>query len=174
VDDKAITGDPKYYFHIAVVLFTSFIGSAIALLLLNAESVQAWLNAFLGHGRAFFPQLYFWGCAGATIKCSVFLANDKDLNEREATKPATEKRDIMYPDPIDVLLYAQRIISSGFLAIFAALIVTTGLSYFEVPIVHASGKRQIFFIVMSVLVGLFEAKFLTSLDKLSRRLFTHT
>lgn len=174
MDDKAITGDPKFYFYIMALIFVSFICSGVILWLLNAEFVRAWLKVIFGNERSFFVQLYFWGCAGATINCSIFVANDKDLNEREASKPPTEKRDIRYPDPIDVWLYAQRILSSGFLAIFAALVVTTGLSYFDAPIAQGSGKHQIFFIVMSMLIGLFENRFLTSLNRLSRRLFRHT
>ncbi len=171
-DEKdALTGDPNLYSTIAGILTIAFIVNAMLLLLLNINGIVVYLDELMGEKRSFFIQLFFWGTSGATISASVFMANDKDINELERKKDTPDFAELRYPNKIDVWLYLQRIISSGFLAIFGSAILFSGLGYFDVSIEKITAKHQVFLIVFCFLIGLYENKFLGSLEKLSTNLF---
>ena len=78
---------------------------------------------------------------------------------------------LRYPNRIDVFLYIQRIISSGFLALFGAAILFAGLGYFDVSIDHITSKHKIILIVFCFIIGLYENSFLGSIEKMSKKLF---
>ena len=164
------SGDPGNYRKIVLLLFTSFAANAAMLFLLNLNSVETWLREQLG-AAAGFVQLFFWGAVGATIACSIFVANDKEVNELEALKEDPDPDVLRYPDSVDVMLYGQRIVSSGFLGVFAAVMLLTGLKYFDAPTELAGQKQELFFVVLAMLIGLYEGRFLTSLNNLSKRVF---
>lgn len=166
-----LRGDAGNYKAIAYVLMVSFLINGIALVGLNLDSVVGWLHTLMGPVKTFMIQLFFWGAAGATIAGSRFLANDKQQNIDEGLKEVPDPSEIQYPDKIDVWLYAQRILSSGFLAIFGAAILFAGLGYFEISIDQLTAKHKVFLIVFAVVIGLYENRFLVSLDRMSRNLF---
>lgn len=166
-----LDGDEKYYFHLSVLLTIAFILIGLALVLLNLQFVQAELVRHLGKNKAYFPQLFFWGCAGATIASSIFMANDKERNEIERLKDKVDASELRYPNTIDVFLYAQRIISSGFLALLGAVLLLAGLSYFDLSINTATTKHHLFFIIVCFMIGLYENRFLDSLQRFSIRVF---
>jgi hypothetical protein len=170
---KALTPNANLYYAICGILFAFFLVDGAALLVLNSISGAAWVAGLVGSNRAYFVHLFFWGCTGATITSSVFVARDKDLNETEAAKE-DGKGDVRYPNWIDVWMYAQRILSSGFLAVFAAALVLAGLGYFDAPLDNATTKHKMFFVVLAMLIGLYENRFLVSMEQLSLRLFKKT
>lgn len=165
------TEDPNLYKPIAIIITLAFVLSGTCLFALNTNWLGGILNSWMGEWRAFMVQLFFWGMTGATIATSMFLANDKELNVNESKKESPDKNILQYPDKIDVWLYGQRIISSGFLAVFGAALLFSGLGYFDVSIDQITSKNRVFLVVFAVIIGLFENKFLGSIDKLSRRIF---
>jgi hypothetical protein len=170
IKDK-LTGDPNLYKAISLILTAAFILNAIVLLTLNISSIEAWFDQLMGERRSFFIQLFFWGTTGATIAGSVFMANDKEINELERVKDRPDPTTLRYPNEIDVWLYVQRILSSGFLALFGAAFLFAGLGYFDVSIDSLTAKHRVFLIVFCFLIGLFENRFLETLNTLSKRLF---
>lgn len=174
ITDNTLTGSPRYYRNVTFLLFGSFLVNGIALLVLNVQAVEVWISELFGVNRGYFVQLFFWGCAGATIASSVFLANDKEINELEALKERPDPKVLRYPNIVDVWLYLQRILSSGFLAVFGAAILIAGLGYFDAPYKNLTGKHRLFFVIFSLLIGLFENRFLASLEQLSKRMFKKT
>ena len=171
MSNDLLTGDPKYYKHISMVLFSSFILNAILLFVLNINYVNAWFTDLMGPITAFIVQLFFWGAAGATIAGSVFMASDKDLNEVERIKESPDPAVLRYPNLVDLWLYLQRIISSGFMAVFGSAILFAGLGYFDISIETITSKHRVFLIVFCFLIGLFENRFLTSINQLAKRVF---
>lgn len=168
---NVLDGDPRYYKYIAVLLAVCFAINGIALLLLNTPAVGAWLSTAVGSGKAHFVHLFFWGASGAVIACSLFMANDKEINEVEALKEKPNPTVLRFPNEVDVWLYLLRIVSSGFLAVVAAVITVVGLGYFDAQVDLVAAKHKLFFVLLSVLVGLFEKRFLASLSRFSERMF---
>jgi hypothetical protein len=162
---------PKYYVVISIILLFAFVLFGALLIASNCNPVSAWLINYFGAKKAFLIQLYFWGGAGATIATSVYLARDKERNELEAAKEKPDPKELMYPNLADTLLYVQRILSSGFLALFGACLLFAGLGYFDVSVSVMTSKHKVFFIVFSFLIGLFENRFLSSLESLSKKMF---
>lgn len=165
-----LAGDPKHYRTIAWLLTAAFGANAFVILLLNLKQVEAWLTDALGSQRAFILQLYFWATLGATIACSIFLKYDKDINEVERDKGSPDPTVLRYPNEIDVWLYAQRILTSGFLGVVGAALFLAGLWYFDVPIAELTSKHRLFLVIVSFVIGVYQSNFLTALSSVSRRL----
>ena len=115
-------------------------------------------------------QLYFWSALGATIACSLFMKQDKEINELESIKDEPDPTILRYPDPIDVVLYVQRIMTSGFFGVIGATILFAGLGYFDVSADILNFKQKVFFIVFCFLIGMYQGDFITFLNNLSKRL----
>jgi len=167
-----LTGDVSLYRLIAIILTVIFLVNGLALLALNVDSIESGLNDKMGSVRAFMIQLFFWGTSGATIAASLFMANDKQQNINARLTANPDPLELQYPDKIDVWLYVQRIVSSGFLAVFGAAILFAGLGYFDVSIEALTAKHRIFLVVFGFTIGLYENRFLRSLDKMSKTLFS--
>lgn len=97
-------GDIKYYNYIAWVLFACFAINSFALIALNVTFIEILLANIFGATKAFILQLYFWGALGATIACSMFLADDKEINELESVKNKSDPEVLRYPDFVDLLI----------------------------------------------------------------------
>lgn len=166
-----LAGNSRLYSTIAIILTLSFIVNALLILLLNIEPITIFLDQRLGEQRAFFMQLFIWGTSGATIAGSAFMAKDKDINEVELTKKHPDPAQLRYPNIIDVWLYVQHILSGGFLALAGTAIILAGLGYFDAPVESMTTKHKLFLVIFCFLVGLYEKKFLASLENLSKRLF---
>lgn len=138
---------------------------------LNANPIVKTLAPFFNETKLFLIQLFFWSALGATIACSLFLAQDKEINEKEACKKHPSPDVLRYPTNVDVHLYAQRILTSGFLGLVGAFIILAGLGYFEVPIDSINEKHKIFLIITAFVVGLHQKNFLATLTSLCKKIF---
>ena len=168
---KQTLGDQKYYVHISYLLLAAFLLNGAAIFALNITDVFAWLASLIGAKKAVVTQLFFWAALGATIASSIFMKHDKDDNELESLKDKPDLAILRYPDAIDVGLYVQRILTSGFLGVFGAAILFAGLGYFDVSTDALTTKHKLFLIVFSFLIGLYQSNFLTALNEMSKRFF---
>jgi hypothetical protein len=160
-----LTGDPRYYKHISVLIMLVLLGTSVILLFLNSSFGQTILLKYLGTRTAFCFQLFFWGALGAAIASSLFLAEDKKQNELELVKASPDPSLLSYPNEIDVHLYCHRIVTSACLAVVGAFFLYAGLTYFDVPADLPNPKHQAFFILFAVLIGLYQANFVAFLHK---------
>lgn len=165
-----VDGKPEYYKGIIIVIFLSFATNIGALIAFNVDLTEPWLIQILGRNEAFIFELFFWGALGATISSSLFLSEDKEINELEALKDNPDPAVLRYPDAIDVCLYVQRILTSGLLAVISAVILFAGLGYFEVDINNIATKQQMLFIITAFLVGMYQGNFIVFLSKLSKKM----
>jgi len=163
-------GDIKYYKHISIILFISLALNGIIIFILNLHDVLGYFTKLIGEKKTFVLQLYFWAALGATIACSLFMKQDKEINELESIKDQPDPTILCYPDSIDVALYIQRIITSGFFGVIGAAILFAGLGYFDVSAVTLNTKQKVFFIVFCFLIGMYQSDFITYLSNLSKRL----
>lgn len=167
-------GDIKYYKHISVLIFCSFLLNGLCILFLNNQWCTIVLTDLFSKQKAFIIQLFFWSALGATVACSIFLAEDKELNEMEACKESPRLNILRYPDLIDIHLYAQRIITSGFLGLIGSFLLFAGLGYFDVPIDNLNLKHKVFLVLTSFIVGLYQKNFLSSLASFCKKMFEKT
>jgi hypothetical protein len=163
-------GDIKYYKYITALVMISFIANIAILLILNITTVTQYLDSLFGIKKTFVMQLFFWSALGATIACSLFMSEDKEINEVERVKNNPDPKVLRYPDVIDVSLYLQRIITSGVLGVIGALMLFAGLIFFEAQIEVLSIKHKMFFIVFCFLIGMYQRNFITYLGKMFRRI----
>ena len=163
-------GDIKYYKHITALVMISFAVNIAILLFLNITNVSQYLETLLGIKKTFIVQLFFWSALGATIACSLFMSEDKEINEVECARDKPDPKILRYPDVIDVLLYLQRIITSGILGVIWALILLSGLVFFEAPIEVLSVKHKIFFILFCFLIGMYQRTFIEYLGKMFKKI----
>ena len=163
-------GDIKYYKHISIIVFISLVLNGIIIFILNLHSTLEYFTKLFGAKKAFVLQLYFWSALGATIACSLFMKQDKEINELESIKDEPDPTILRYPDPIDVVLYVQRIMTSGFFGVIGATILFAGLGYFDVSADILNFKQKVFFIVFCFLIGMYQGDFITFLNNLSKRL----
>lgn len=163
-------GDIKYYKHISTIIIISFAVNITILLILNTPNVSSGFEALFGVKKSFVIQLYFWSALGATISCSLFLSEDKEMNEVESVKDKPDPKVLRYPDIIDVTLYIQRIITSGILGVIGALLLFSGLIFFEANIETLSIKHRMFFIIFCFLIGMYQRNFLEYLGGMFRKI----
>lgn len=159
--------DLTKYKIISRIILSSFIICFLIILCLNVNYIEGWITSVLGQISSEVFKQFFYGMLGGTIACSLFLTHDKETNEVESLKPDPDPQVLRMPDSIDIKLYVQRIITSGVLAVLGTLIIIAGFSYLEVD--YSNGfilKHKLFFIISSVLIGLFQVKFLGNLEKL--------
>ncbi len=160
------------YKKILAILFISFPICIIAIVILQLHLVEEWIQYEFGQiGYQLFNQ-FFLGALGGTIAGSLFLKKDKEINEKEYLKAKSDPTILRLPDEVDKQLYIQRIITSGILTILGTLLIIAGFSYLEVD--YKNGfliKQKIFFSVTSMLIGLYQFKFLGSIEKISDNLF---
>lgn len=167
-------GDKKYYKYISALIFFAFVVNALCLIALNSVPCVAMLSDILSIQKILIVELFFWSALGATVSCSLFLAEDKEINELEACKEKPDPRVLRYPDALDVQLYAQRIVTSGVLGLIGAFLLFAGLGYFDIPIDDLKPKHKVFLVLTSFLVGLYQKNFLTSLASLSKKILDKT
>ncbi len=163
-------GDIKYYKYITALLIIAFIMEIILLLLFNIENVSQYLESLYGIKKTFVIQLFFWSALGATIACSLFMSEDKEINEVERAKGKPDPVVLRYPDIIDVFLYLQRIITSGVLGVIGALMLFAGLVFFEANIDVLSVKHKTFFIIFCFLIGMYQRNFIAYLSKMFKKI----
>jgi hypothetical protein len=168
---KPSPGDPKYYGHITYLLLVALAVNGALIFVLNTNIASAWLGSLLGPKKAFVTQLFFWAALAGTIASSLFMKHDKDINELESLKDEPDPTVLRYPDIIDVGLYLQRILTSGFLGIVGAAILFAGLGYFDVSSDTLTTKHKLFLVIFSFLIGLYQSNFLTALGEMSKRIF---
>ena len=163
-------GDIKYYKYITALLIISFVLNMAILLTLNIPSVSKYLVEIFGIKKTFVIELFFWSALGATIACSLFLSEDKEMNEVESAKEKPDPMILRYPDSIDVCLYIQRIIASGILGIIGALMLFAGLVFFEARIDELSIQHRMFIIIFCFLIGMYQRSFITYLGNMFRKI----
>lgn len=164
--------DLTEYKKISKIIFISFFICLIGLLVLNSNYAETWIDKQFGQISSELFKQFFYGCLGGTIACSLFLKNDKEVNEVESLKSNPDPLILRLPDSVDKRLYIQRMITSGILAVLGTLIIIAGFSYLEVD--YTNGfifKQKVFFVISSILIGLFQFKFLGSLEKLFDSIF---
>lgn len=169
-----IKGDINNYKTISYILFAFFFLNSLIIFLLNTICLSTSLQELMGENKALLIQLFFWAALGATIACSLFMSRDKEKNELERVKKEPDPEKLMYPDIIDVYLYIQRIISSGILGIFGAILCFAGFGYFEISIDNLSIKHALFLIIICFLIGMYQPKFLDYISSLAKRFFHKT
>jgi hypothetical protein len=165
-----IEGKPENYSKIIWLILISFMLNCLIITLFNINKTESYFIALLGRSEKFIIELFFWGALGATISSSLFLAQDKEINEIEKLKETPDPKILRFPDSFDVWMYGQRIVTSGILAIISAIILTAGLGYFEVELNAVTTKQKMLFIITSFLVGMYQGKFVDFLNGLSKRL----
>ncbi len=163
-------GDIKYYKHITGLIITSFIINLIVICLFNILPIAQFFSEYISEKKLFVIQLFFWSALGATIACSLFLSEDKEMNELESLKETPDPLALRYPDSIDVFLYFQRIITSGILGIIGALILFAGLGFFDAQIETLSLKHKLFFIIYCFLIGMYQRNFITYLSNMFKKM----
>lgn len=163
IDDR-LCGSPKYYRHISFLILVALVGAGAMLLWLNTISGRSLMQAYLGNNVSFGLQLFLWGALGGSIASSLYMAWDKEENELESVKDRPDPSCLRYPNEIDVHLYGHRIMTSACLAVVGGLFLYAGLNYFDVP-ATLNPKHRAFFIIFSFLIGLYQGKFLTFLNR---------
>lgn len=167
-----LVGDPSYYRQITALITLSFIFNGLLLLGLNTVVISGWLLTLFGPLKAFVIQLFFWAALGATVAASIFMNQDKEVNELERLKGTPDLAVLRFPNAIDVWLYGQRILTSGFLGVIGASLFVAGLWYFDVPISDLTPKHQLFLAIVSFTVGLYQTDFLSALKGFWKKLLT--
>ncbi len=170
-ENDPLKGHPKYYRTIVILLSAAFILEALFLLFINLRPIESALEYYFGKKMGFLVQLFFWAALGATIASSIFLGKDKELNELEREKAKPNPEILRYPNEIDVWLYGQRILTSGFLGIIGAGLFIVGLWYFDLTLDEFGSKHKLFLAIVSFIVGLYQGNFLVALNSLSKKLF---
>jgi len=164
-------GDIKYYSHISIVLFLSFLLNVAVIVLLNINYFAGHLARAMSFQKVFLVELFFWAALGATVACSLFVADDKEANELEACKKKPDPKVLRYPDAVNVQLYIQRIITSGILGVIGAFFLFAGFGYFDIQSDVLTRKHRISLVLTCFIIGLYQRNFLTTLAKWSRKLF---
>lgn len=164
--------DLSQYKKITYLLFICFMLCFAAIIVLNMDKVSnCIIKNFSELGIELLKQ-FFYGSLGATIACSIFLAKDKDENEEEFLKGIPDKTKYRMPDEIDRMLYIQRIISSGVLAVAGTILIIIGYGYLEVDFENGYTLRQkLLFAVSSFLIGIYQSKFLVKIEGVFENLF---
>lgn len=171
MDDKYL----KEYKNIINLLVVSFVANIIFILILNISFIQSYFTCLFDDLGFELIKQYFYGSIGATIACTLFLAEDKEINEVESLNEKPDPKILRLPDFIDRRFYALRIITSGLLAIVGTIILITGFSYLEIE--YKNGfliKHKLLFALASVLIGLYQFKFLNRLEKVFNKIFKGT
>lgn len=171
---KLITMKPdlKEYKKISTIIFLSFFINMVFILVLNYSRFENVIVMNFGRISAEIIRQFFYGAIGATISCSIFLKKDKEMNELESLKDNPDPTILRLPDIIDKRLYIQRIITSGILAILGTLLILAGYSYLEVDFsTDFTFKHKLFFAISSLLIGIYQSKFLNSVEKIFEGLF---
>ncbi|MFC4219315.1 hypothetical protein [Flagellimonas marina] len=164
--------DLSVYKKIINVLFGSFIVCLGGLIIIQTNNIECWLKIEFGQIGFQLLNQFLYGALGGTIAGSLFLKKDKEINEIESLKPKPNPTILRLPDEVDKSLYIHRIITSGVLAVLGTLLIITGFGYLEVEYKDGFVLRQeIFFIITSVLIGLYQIKFLGRIEKLFESFF---
>lgn len=164
-------GDPKNYTGIAVVLFSAFVISIMAIAAMNVNYIETWLSGNFGQRKTFVLQLFFWASLGATIASYKFFADDKDINELESVKQPPDPAKLRWPNGYDVTLYAMRILFSGIQGVIGGVIIYAGLGFFNADTATWGTKQKALFVVFGFLIGIYQNDFLSFLAGLKTRLF---
>jgi len=162
--------EARYYTGIVIVLFTSFIITGTALLLLYVKAFKNAIGQVFDARALLAIELYFWAALGATVASYKFFANDKDANEIESIKKRPSPKILRYPNSLDVVLYVQRVLFRGVLGVIGGIIMMAGLGYFDVQLSAISDKQRMFFIVFAFLIGVYQNEFLAFLTALNKKI----
>ena len=148
-------GKKENYIKISWIIVLAIALSGICLLVLNLRYVDNFLDLYFGDLPFEMIKQFFWGVIGASISCSLFLSQDKEMNEIESLKDSPNFQILRYPTKEDIHLYVQRLLTSGILAVIGVLVILTGFGYLDVGISEVGAKHKIIFVLSSVLIGLF-------------------
>jgi hypothetical protein len=169
-DNGMLPSGVHYYKYVAIVLFAAFLLEGAVLLILHVKPVQVALGEVFDPRALLMIELYFWAALGATVASYKFFADDREVNEVESLKRRPNREILRYPNSLDVVLYAQRILFNGVLGVIGGLIVMAGLGYFDVQLSAISEKQRMFFIVFAFLIGVYQNDFLAFLMDLNRKI----
>jgi hypothetical protein len=92
------------------------------------------------------------------------------MNEVESLKRMPNPEVLRYPNSLDVVLYAQRILFNGVLGVVGGAIVMAGLGYFDVQVSAITEKQRMFFVVFAFLIGVYQNDFLAFLMDLNKKI----
>jgi magnesium-transporting ATPase (P-type) len=161
-----MTIDLTEYKNISRILFLSMGLNVIIVISLHYLPFDNFLSENFGYVVRLAIEQFFYGSLAATIACSIFLSKDKEINELEAIKPNPDPKELRLPDIIDKRLYIQRILSSGFLSVFGMFIILFVFNYLDVNTKSDfSFKQQLLIGIFSFMVGLYQSKFLSNIEK---------
>ena len=154
----------KNYITISWIIFVSLFVCGSAIVILNLQTIDQFFDLYFGDLKSEILKQFFFGSIGATIACSIFFNEDKELNEMESLKEKPDLSILRYPTKEDVHLYVQRIISSGILGCVGILVLLAGFGYLEIDNEKLNVKHKILFALTSFLIGLFQSKFYEKLQ----------
>jgi len=158
--------DLTEYKNISRILFWSMGLNTSFVLALHFNPIDNYLSINFGSIVRLCIEQFFYGSLAATIACSVFLSKDKEINELEALKEIPDPKELRLPDILDKRLYIQRILSSGFLAIFGMFIILFAFNYLDVNTnTEFNFKQKLLIGIFSFMIGLFQSKFLSNIEK---------
>ena len=163
-------GNFEQYKKIAIRLNILFAFCLILLLVLHIKPVTVYLIEIFGDRGQTLIKSYFFGNLGALISCSIFLARDKDFNKQIFLKDKNSIK-IELPDSVDNTMYVQRVITSGILAVLGVTIMFAGLSYLDVQFTSKIDKQKYLAIILSIIIGLYQGKFLKYIDSIFNNIF---
>ncbi len=163
--------DLKIYKRISKLIMISFILNSIILIVCNLKDVDYFLLEYMNNIKLEIMKQFFFGALGATIACSLFLKEDKEINELEEIEDKPDPKILRFPDSVDIQFYIHRILTSGILAVLGSLIILGGFSYLEVDYHHLTIRHKILFAISSLLIGIYQGKFLTHLTGIFDRFF---
>lgn len=159
--------DLKEYRHISRILFWSIGLNIFIVLALHYHPFDDFITQDFGFITRLAIEQFFYGALAATIACSIFLSKDKEINELENVKSKPDPKELRLPDIIDKRLYIQRILSSGLLAVFGMFIILLVFNYLEITTTKDfTFKQKLLIGVFSFMVGLYQSKFLSYIEKL--------
>ncbi|HEY5462625.1 MAG TPA: hypothetical protein VIJ95_05155 [Hanamia sp.] len=164
--------DLAEYKKISKVLFWSMGLNAAFLLALHFEPIDNYLSVNFGYIVRLCVEQFFYGSLAATIASSLFLSKDKEINELEAVESKPDPKVFRLPDIVDRNLYIQRIISSGFLAVFGMFVLLFTFNYLDVNLnPEFTFKQKLLIGIFSFMIGLYQSKFLSNIEKLFETLY---
>ena len=158
--------DLTEYKNISKILFWSMGLNVAIVILLHFHLIDEYIIQNFGYILRLSIEQFFYGALAATIACSIFLNKDKETNELEALKSNPDPKELRLPDIIDKRQYIQRIISSGFLAVFGMFITLFAFNYLDInAMLDFTFKQKLLIGISSFMIGLYQSKFLSNIEK---------
>ncbi len=162
-EEDRLPGSIMFYKTISIIVICSFVLNSLIIIGLNIPFFSEYFILVFGLMKFEIIKQFFYGSLGSTITCSLFLSKDMEINALESTKTIPDLSVLRYPNILNVYMYFQRIFTSGILAILGSFIILAGFSYVNFDYSEFSIKHKILLAISSILIGLYQHKFLRSI-----------